>query len=215
MPSKVDKVIVTNRRALQAKYDDGGSKKIEAAIKNLITADKERGLTATLIYIDDAAQMKALKGLAVTKAGDPQQNKRAIDGIYHAVTPDYILILGAADVVPHQDLKNPAHSNNDPDEFAYGDLPYACEASYSHDPKDFFGPTRVVGRLPDLTSGKDPQYLLGLLQTAATYKTPALTDYQRFFGISAQVWEDSTNLSLRTTFGGGARGKIVPRSSAK
>jgi hypothetical protein len=31
------------------------------------------------------------------------------------------------------------------------DLPYACEAAFSRRPQDFLGPTRVVGRLPDLT----------------------------------------------------------------
>jgi hypothetical protein len=40
------------------------------------------------------------------------------------------MILGAPDVVPHQDLTNPVFDppDNDPDQFAYGDLPYACDA---------------------------------------------------------------------------------------
>ena len=67
------------------------------------------------------------------------------------------MILGAPDVVPHQDLANPAFAPpDDPDQFAYGDVPYACDAPYSTRPEDFVGPTRVVGRLPDLTGGSRP-----------------------------------------------------------
>ena len=65
------------------------------------------------------------------------------------------MILGAPDVVPHQDMKNPAFDPpDDPDEYAYGDLPYACDAPYSRDIATFKGPTRVVGRLPDLTKAQ-------------------------------------------------------------
>jgi hypothetical protein len=41
-------------------------------------------------------------------------------------------------------------------------IPYACEAPYSQKPQDFFRPTRVVGRIPDVTHGKDSANLVGL-----------------------------------------------------
>ena len=69
------------------------------------------------------------------------------------------MILGSVDVIPHQDLVNPAYDpspDGDPDRLAPGDLPYACDAPYSTAISDFTGPTRVVGRLPDLTNGKTP-----------------------------------------------------------
>jgi hypothetical protein len=48
------------------------------------------------------------------------------------------MILGAPDVIPHQDLINPAFDGvNDADQFAWGDLPYASDKPYSQKPEDF------------------------------------------------------------------------------
>src|SRR6185295_18546805 len=121
-----------------------------------------------------------------------------------ALAPDYMMILGAIDVIPHQDLKNPLFSTDpdgDDDKFAYGDLPYACDAPYSQNIKDFTGPTRVVGRLPDLTGATgSPKYLLGLLKTATNWKTFKRSDYQSCLGISAQKWRESTTESMTNIF---------------
>ena len=82
------------------------------------------------------------------------------------------MILGAIDVVPHQDIANPAFdAPDDPDRNADGDLPYACDAPYSRDIATFKGPSRVVGRLPDLTRAKEPSYILSLLSIAARYQS--------------------------------------------
>jgi hypothetical protein len=75
-----------------------------------------------------------------------KQNKTAVDGVFRSVAPDYIMLLGATDVIPHQDMKNPLYTSptgDDPDPIAYGDVPYACEAPYSQDPQNFTGPTRA------------------------------------------------------------------------
>ena len=218
MPSAIDKVILTDLTALKAKYGDAGASKINKSVDALIAADKQRGLTSCLIAVDDAAAMKKLAATAVVKAADPKQNKVAVDGIYKALAPDYLLILGSVDVIPHQDLKNPVYDpspSGDPDKIAFGDLPYACEAPYSQKPQDFLGPTRVVGRLPDLTGGADPAYLVGLLQTAASYKTQGPTGYDRSFGISAQIWKKSTALSLGNIFGTATDLKTIPPGNKK
>lgn len=200
----IDKVIVTNVAALTGKYGDAGVQEIKAAIQTLVEADKQRGLATQFFALDDAATMQQFNGEAVTKPTDPKQNKAAVDALYQALTPDYILILGAPDVIPHQDLANPAYSGNgqddDNDKYAYGDLPYACEDQYDRDIDTFLGPTRVVGRLPDITGGNDVQYLLNLLKIAANYTQREAELYYPYFGISAQTWEDSTALSLSKTF---------------
>ena len=196
-----DKVIVTNFSALNAKYETGASK-IKAAVNKLIAADKKRGIQTRLIALDDVEAMKKLNALPVVKSKDLKQNKRAIDGVYKALVPDFLLILGSIDVIPHQDLKNPVFQpGNDDDQLAEGDLPYACEAAYSRSPEDFVGPTRVVGRLPDLTGADDPAYLIALLETAANYKSLPPAEYAGYFGISAAVWEGSTRMSLDNLFG--------------
>src|SRR5262249_25071254 len=126
--------------------------------------------------------------------------------------PDYILILGSTDVVPHQDLDNPVHdpASDDPDRHAFGDLPYACEAPYSRKVRHFVGPTRVVGRLPDVTGGSHADYLCGLLRVATDYRTATLDTLRNYFAITAEVWRKSTNLSVRRTFGAPATVEDVP-----
>jgi hypothetical protein len=217
MLTKTDKVILTNVEALKAKYGSAGVAKIRSAVDSLIASDKRRGLVSLLIALDDAGTMKKFGSSRVTDAKNPKQNKDAIDGVYKAVAPDYMLILGAIDVIPHQDLQNPMYDpspDGDPDKIAFGDLPYACEAGYSQQPQDFLGPTRVVGRLPDLTGGKDETYLVGLLETAGSWKSAAASHYHAYFGITAQIWEKSTALSLTHTFGGSSDLKDVPPDSS-
>ena len=55
-----DKVIVTNRAALTAKYGASGVKKINAAVAALVAADAKRGVKTRLLHLDDAAAMKKL-----------------------------------------------------------------------------------------------------------------------------------------------------------
>lgn len=199
-----DKVIVTNLTALKAKYGAAGVATIRKAVAALVEADKKRGLRTSLVALDDAAAMKRLKAPPVTNAGSPAQNKRAVDGVYKALAPDFLMILGATDVVPHQDTRNPLWTGDpqdDPDPVAYGDLPYACEAPYSRDVQKFVGPTRIVGRLPDLTGETSTAYLVGLLNTAARAKALPAKEYAACLGISAEIWKGSTELSLTKIFG--------------
>jgi hypothetical protein len=216
LAGKFDKVILTNLGALQAKYPVAGARAIKSAVTSLITADRARGLTTCLIAVDDAAAMKKLGTAAVTNAFDPAQNKVAVDGVYRAFSPDYLMILGSSDVIPHQDLKNPLYTSpqgDDPDPIAYGDLPYACEAPYSQAPQNFMGPTRVVGRLPDITGGSDPSYLVGLLATAANWTSAGRNTTSDYFAVAAQIWHASTELSTTNIFGNAQYLEDVPPSS--
>ncbi|MEK6302111.1 MAG: hypothetical protein AABO41_15485 [Acidobacteriota bacterium] len=211
-----DKIIVTNLGRLKAKYGLSGAAKIKAAVKKLAAADKLRGLDTRLIALDDAAAMKKLKAPPVTKAADPKQNKEAIDAVCKKLSPDYLVILGAPDVIPHQDLKNPVFDPpEEPDQFALSDLPYACEAPYSRSPENFTGPSRVVGRIPDLTGSNDPSYLIGLLDTATNSKSLPVSEYLRYHSISAKVWEASTRLSLDNMFGSNADLHLSPKKGPK
>ena len=92
----IDKVIVTNVSALRAKY---GAKyaQVQAAARDLIAADKARGLTTRLVAIDSAAYMKRVHGTAVTNASDQRGAKAAVYVIHAFYWPYYILILGAPD----------------------------------------------------------------------------------------------------------------------
>jgi len=201
---KVDKVIISNMGALREKYGDSMSR-IEKATKRLIAADKKRGLETKLVAFDSAEDMEAVHANRVEDKDDQKGVKKSVDAVFRTYNPDYLMILGAPDIVPHQELKNPAYDPlGDDDRLVPSDIPYACEAPYSRDPSKFIGPTRVVGRLPDLRGTADPAYLVSLLGTAANHKTRARADYQKYFSVTADVWQKSTSLTLTKLFGSSA-----------
>jgi hypothetical protein len=193
--------VVTNFSALRQKYGDR-VRDIDAALERLVAADQARGLRTQVLGLDDPNGMAALGAPVVADARDPRQVKVAVDALFATAAPDYLMLLGATDVVPYQPLRNPLFGpDGDTDEYALGDLPYACDAPYSSDPADFIGPTRVVGRLPDVTGATDPTELLGLLEAAGRWQSRPLDDYLTCLGVSAAVWKASTHLSLQQLFG--------------
>src|SRR6187455_3213691 len=198
----VDKVIVTNTSALKAKYGDKYAR-VKTAIDRLIAADKARGLKTRLISIDVEADMTRLRIQPVVGIADQQGAKAAVDAIYKRHQPDYILLLGAPDVVPHIDLSNPMTGtpDDDDDPTVPSDVPYACDAAWSRRPQDFVGPTRVVGRLPDLAGAQDPAYLVKLLGTATRYASRDLTAYSEHLAITAKLWTKSTTETVTNLFG--------------
>ena len=203
MANDADKVIVTNASVLKQKYGAQGYAKVQAAVKQLIASDQKRGLKTIQVNIDDATAMGKLKAKPVTDPASARQNKAAIDGVYQALKPDYLMILGSVERHPPPGPGQPGLRSLPrwrPRSVGPGDLPYACDAPYSTAISDFTGPTRVVGRLPDVTNGKDPDYLVGLLNTAANYKGQPAEKYSSFLGISADVWRVSTSLSLQAAF---------------
>jgi hypothetical protein len=207
-----DKIIITNHKALLKKYNSKGFAMIRKALTILVAADKKRGIKSRVVYLDDQNSMKKIKWKAVLNASDPCQNKVAIDAIFKFFNPHYLMILGATDIVPHQDLDNPVFSQDDPDVHALGDLPYACDTPYSRDPAQFVGPTRVVGRLPDLVGASEPSYLVSLLKTAADYTKRSPDDYIAYLGLSAEVWQGSTRLSVNNIFGNSEKLLLAPPS---
>jgi hypothetical protein len=211
-PATVDKVVVTNLERLRTRYGAAGVTAIRKAVLKLIDADAGRGLKTQLVDLASGPAMKRVKTAALTdkNSADAQANKRAIDGVFKATRPSYMMLLGAIDVIPHQDLKNPVHSADDTDVTADGDLLYACDAGYSQNVRDFLASARVVGRLPDVTGGKDPEYLVGVLETAAKWKDRPSAEYDAFLGISAEVWKASTDRSLQAVFGTNSGLKVVP-----
>jgi hypothetical protein len=198
----IDKIIITNVSALKAKYGSAYAK-VKAALAALAASDKQRGLKSKLIAIDSSADMKAVRGRAVSGPHDQRGAKAAIDAIAKKHGPDYIVILGAQDVVPHIVLTNPMVDDGDP--HVPSDLPYACDVPYSRDPARFLGPTRVVGRIPDQVGASDPALLVTLLGIAARHRARERALYGDPFALSAKTWQKSTRLSVETLFGAGTQ----------
>jgi len=210
------KIIVSNRSVLVKKYGTKGFAKIAKALTLLKAADSKRGIKSQIIYLDNKTAMKKVSGVAVFDAASPKENKAAIDAIYKKLRPEYVLILGAADVIPHQNLDNLVFEPGaDDDRFAWSDLPYACSAAYSRDPRRFIGPTRVVGRVPDLAGATEPSYLINLLKTSASYQSRAPQEYESYFGLSTFAWKKSTQLSLNNIFGNNTKLRISPTTGPR
>lgn len=205
------KVIVTNESILKLKYGRGYDVSIKPAIEALIKADKARGIDTKFVAVDNVNDMQQFKSQPVTQASSPSQNKRAVDSICKAVTPAYVCLLGSVDVIPHQDLTNPMSEDGDSE--VPSDLPYACDHAYSKDIADFLSPTRVVGRLPDLTGGSDVSYLTGLIQTVSQAQSLSPDEFSNYFGITAKEWEQSTQLSLKHVFGHSSLLQVVPSTA--
>ena len=204
----IDKVIISNRAALQNKYGKPGFQKIHAAVKKLIAADKKRNLNSALVFVDDVPAMKKMKSKAVKDSTDPEQYKDAIDNIYNQLHPDYILLLGAQDIIPHCRFRIPIP--DDDDNYVGSDVPYACDAPFSRNAGDFIAPGRVLGRLPDITGETDPSYLIGLIQNSIKWKPLKLSAYKKYFSLSVKWWKKSTATSLKNIFENNSKLKLAP-----
>ncbi|HXC04503.1 MAG TPA: hypothetical protein VNZ86_07100 [Bacteroidia bacterium] len=189
---KTDKLIVTHSKALLNKYGKGRGAILDA-MRQLIKSDAGKGIQAVLVFVDEAN--KSIPGFKPVKdASDPAQHKKAIDNLYRYYKPDYLLILGSRDVIPHVPMQNLADKE---DRFVNSDLPYACEEPYSIAPGDFIAPSRVVGRLPDITGGTDYRYLVRLLNYAAKAKPISIQPDEDYFAICVPAWKNSAVDGLR------------------
>ena len=201
----IDKLIVTNRTALRAKYGATGFAHVGDALRGLVEADRNRGLVSTVVFIDDRRAMAARRAKPVEDVDDHRATKQAIDALFRAESPDYVMIVGAPDIVCHQPLDNPLYEPpDDPDRYAWSDLPYASDSPHSLDAAEFSGPTRVVGRLPDLAGATQPSeatHLIRLIDAATRYRRLTPDAYARYFALSARSWHRSTERNLFAIFG--------------
>jgi hypothetical protein len=208
------KVIITNGWALEKKYGTRTAE-VRDAMDGLIRADSRRGLETILVEVDKRSQMKKFKAPHVQDFMSCRENKEAIDAVYVALLPEYILILGGRDVVPHNDAHNPVYGSYDPDRYAYGDLAYASDAPYSQNPESFIGPTRIVGRIPDIQGSDDPSYVCDLLHTAARWSARKIDSYTSHFAISTYSWRKSSALTIKRLFGSAERLRTCPPDTYK
>jgi hypothetical protein len=199
----VDKILISNTAALKAKYTDNGLRAIRVAIRELVVADKTRGLATQFVDVSDSGTMKKYKAPVVSNPKSERQSKDAIDAIYKAAKPDYIVLIDGPDVVPHLTLNNPVPKDKDKD--VPSDLPYASDTPFSiRDAARYAAVTRVVGRIPGISGAVEPAHVIKLIRNAAMFKTRRRSDYLRYFAMSAAVWSKSTELSVDNIFGSGA-----------
>lgn len=190
------KVIVTNRLALDAKYGES-SPALWQAVDDLITADLRRGIPTRLVAIDDRAGPAGVG--AVDDSVDWVAAKTAVDAVATSLSPDYLMLLGGPDVIPHCVLENPAQDDDGP--VIASDLPYACDSSDSGSVSSYLAPKRVISRLPDVPAAGTPDVIVSALEVARDWTSRDRSAYDSYLGISAEVWSGSTQLTLVQLFG--------------
>jgi hypothetical protein len=208
----VDKAIISNKTAMMAKYGAPGLAAVQAAIQAVIQADAARGITSQTYWLDDRADMQKVGGVCPISAKDERGAKAAVDAVANAASPDYIVLLDGPDVVPHIILDNPLP--NDGDTNVESDLPYASPAAFARQVARYLKVTRVVGRIPNVPGASTPDRLIKCLNFAATAATRPSSDYTGYFGLSAQVWQASTEMSLDAAFGNHANVDVAPPAAS-
>jgi len=191
---KTTKLILTNKQPLEQKYGVEGFERIRAAIDKLVDADNVRSIKTHFVCLDDAEDTGRFGVDAINGRPTPIRCKRVIDKLCSALTPDYIALLGADDVVPHFQVPNPSYQPmKDDDELVPTDNPYACSRPFSEKKRaSYLIPDRVVGRIPDLP-GKNPDlsWLLDCLQIACSWKSSASSAYERDLMVCCESWQQA------------------------
>ncbi len=215
------KIIVTNRSALQKKYKTNTTK-VLALLKKLITADSKKGIDTSVIFVDVAADMKKVQGRVVTNPGNEKQNVTAVQKIFDAINPEYLVLFGSADIIPFIRIKNPVYNrfedsfDSDGDgnttekdredgEYILSDLPYACDIPFTKEYKDYISTDhgtvfRVVGRIPDIIGEANLPYITKVVKHAAEWKAKT-SSTGRGFALSTDDWSSVTRSAIKSLFG--------------
>jgi len=204
------KYIITSKKNLQLKYGNKFST-IEKLLAKMVKEDAKKNFDTRILYVDDATSARRA-GVKPVKALTLRECKRVVDELYKKRAPVYLVLLGAQDVFPFQEIENPAP---DADAVVPSDLPYACDAPYSRLIDSFVGPTRVVGRVPDIPGRGDITYLKTVLEASMQQKPTKPDVYEKYFSISAYVWRKSTEQSLMNMFGHNGKLNLSPPEDGK
>ena len=211
------KVYVADGARLEKKYGKADADKIHDAVTQRASTEAQRFGRTEYVQLNDSAQMSALGAPALPAHPKDRHYKDLVDAVWDALMPSYLVIIGADDAFPHQSLSNPLRpkpsqpSFPDPDKRVLSDLPYACAQKYSRHPRDYTGPTRVVGRIPDIFGSNNPAYLLALLRADPNRAPQPASTYRDIFAISAEKWLTSTSLTLHDVLGAHATIRTCPQ----
>ena len=204
------KLVVTNQSALRRLYG-GRHGEVYRALRDLCIADRRRGLDTRVVRLDVKKDMARYRAPRVARALDEPSVKRAIDSLWKSLRPQYLVIVGAPDIVPHQTLAKGIDTTDD--KLIPSDLPYACDAPYSDDATEFVLPTRLVGRIPGITGHKTPTALVAAIRSATRWRPRSRRHYDVPLAVSVKIWKKATTLSLREVFGTARGLQLVPPKS--
>lgn len=201
---EITKLIITNKFQLENKYGLLGSSIIIARLNDLIITDEVRAIKSKLVFVDEPQLLNVFENyINVSEANTEKENKIAINTLCQHYKPTYLLIIGAQDIVPFQNLINPVQFNKkqDPDVLVPSDLPYATNQAYSTSIAKFLNPSRSVGRIPGVFECSSPKSLLDAIDSSIKFETLDSSEYEDCFSVSSAVWSKSTKASLKEITG--------------
>jgi hypothetical protein len=205
------KLSVTVKSHLKRKYDDAALAKINAAIARWKDADAKRGIQTVHVAVDDPAD-ENMKELGVTPVSEVTNRKikQAVDDLWTKLTPDYLVLFGAHDIVPMFEVTNPTNlfKNEDDDKTLPTDNPYAsCEPFSKDDQKSYLIPDRVIGRIPDMVSNPrdpdrngDPAWFIEYLETASKWESKPASFYDHPYVICTGEAKEAGRKCVRKAF---------------
>ncbi len=180
-------MLLSSRHRLWQRYGPEGVFAFERAVGELIEAMAARGLSGSLVYVDDSPLL-ARYGVLPAETGQPAQVARLVRELSERMTWTeealrYVLILGDDGILPFDRPDNPA-----PDDEAA----LRSDQIYAADADEPLMPVRAVGRLPD----RGLELLLsGIREAAAAHRQLAagrrLPLSGDAFGYSASIWRRS------------------------
>src|SRR5262249_53877432 len=127
----------------------------------------------------------------VTGAPTAAKTKEIVDALWKKLAPDYLVLVGAGDVVPYFEVANPTfHKDGDTDPEVPTDNPYACSKPFVAAKREsYLIPDRVVGRIPDLPGATDPAALLDYLGATSGWSSKKKSAYASDLLACADAWK--------------------------
>lgn len=187
-------VVVTNFGSLRRRYGEDMDR-IEAAMYEFVDSRRAQGIELQVLALDDQTQ---LRPFAVTPVADPSDlsgNKRAIDTICQLLDPEYLLIVGSVDIVPHQHIATPF-----PDSI---ETHVATDWTYGWRGRDSLDPARIprmVGRIPGITGCRSAEPLIAALANASKIHNRRISDYFNPFVVCSTSFFESTRQIVGDVF---------------
>jgi hypothetical protein len=134
--------------------------------------------------------MKALGVPAVKTPITASKVKLAVDALWERLAPDYLVLFGGDEIVPHFVVSNPSYDPyGDDDQQVPTDNPYACSRPWSAKKlSSYLIPDRVVGRIPDMIDDSDPAWFVDYLATASQWAPESADTFNKAYCICAQPW---------------------------
>lgn len=191
------KLCITSRRNLSNKYAAADIKKIDTVVKKWIAADNKRGINTVLVAVDDAASMAPHGVAPIAGTVTAAKAKRVIDKLWKKLQPDYLVILGAQDIIPYFEVPNPSKNKDDTDVLVPTDNPYACDKAFDINVRaSYLVPSRVYGRIPDMVGDGDPAWITSYLARATSYQAQSASYFADNYAVCCDEWAEAGRKSM-------------------